>query len=127
MRDQETTPTPEAVAHAMLEEITATHHSRKLPAQNGNSSRSWHWVTVFLTAALAAGALVGALGNAFFVSRSEYTTTETANSVTHEAMRQTLDRVDRTLNAQTQALTDMTKAVQAQAIEMATIKHRSDK
>lgn len=126
MRDHEITPTPEAVAHAMLEEITETHRLRKPTPQGGSGSnpRSWHWITIFLSAVLAVGTLVGVLGRAFFVQREEYTTSETANVVAHEAIRQTLDRVDRTLNAQTQALTDMAKAVQAQAVELATLKYR---
>lgn len=114
----------------MLEEITSTHRLRKptpIRGSGGGSPRSWSWITIFLSAVLAVGTLVGVLGNAFFVARSEYTASETTNSVTHEAMRQTLDRVDRTLNAQTQALTEMAKAVQAQAVELATIKYRGNR
>jgi hypothetical protein len=120
------TPTPQAVAHAVLDEITKTHRLRPVTPPDGSDSgpRSWSRITVILTTALAVGTLVGVLGNAFFVGRTEYTVSETTNAITHEAMRQTLDRVDRTLNAQTQALTEMAKAVQAQAVEMATIKHR---
>ena len=121
-------PTPQAVAHAMLEEVTKTHRLRLPTPRDGNAtSPRWAWITVFLTAVLAVGTLVGVLGNAFYVGRTEYPASETSNSVTHEAMRQTLDRVDRTLNAQTQALTEMAKAVQAQAVELATIKYRSNK
>ena len=126
--DNDTTPTPEAVAHAMLEEITETHRIRQSTSMpqatppGGANSRSWHWVTILLSAILAVGTLVGVLGSAFFVKREEYTASETANVVSHEAIRQTLDRVDRTLAAQTQTLMDMSKALQAQAIELATMR-----
>ena len=122
------TPTPESVAHAMLEEITETHCLRGSASHPLVSSpsplnpRSWHWITILLSAILAVGTLVSVLGSAFFVKREEYTASETANVVSHEALRQTLDRVDRTLAAQTQALTEMSKAIQAQAIELASIR-----
>jgi hypothetical protein len=123
------TPTPEAVAHAMLEEVTKTHRLRRPTPQEGSprTRPSWHWVTIFLTSVLAVGTLVSVLGSAFFVRREEYTSSETANVVSHEALRQTLDRVDRTLAAQTLALTKMSEALQAQAVELATIKYRSNK
>jgi hypothetical protein len=126
------TPTPEAVAQAIdtLTEATGVHRFSPTQTQqqpSGSNPRSWHWITVFLSAVLAVGTLVGVLGRAFFVQRDEYTVSETANVVSHEAMRQTLDRVDRTLIAQTQALTEMAKAVQAQAVELATIKRHSEK
>jgi hypothetical protein len=129
LMSNDNTPTPEAVAHAMLEEVTQTRRLRR-PTPLGSpglNPRSWHWITIFLSTVLAVGTLVGVLGRAFFVQREEYTVSETANVVSHEAIRQTLDRVDRTLAAQTQALTEMAKAVQAQAVEMATIKHRGNK
>lgn len=126
--DNDTTPTPEAVAHAMLEEITETHRLRQSASMpqaappSNLSPRNWHWVTILLSAILAVGTLASVLGSAFFVKREEYTASETANVVSHEALRQTLDRVDRALAAQTQALNEMSKAIQAQAVELASIR-----
>jgi len=123
--DNDKTPEDAAVERAIdaLHEITGVHHTRKSTPGGGNPvQRSWHWITVLLTSILAVGTLVGVLGRAFFVQRDEYTKSEEANAVTHEAMRQTLDRVDRTMAAHTQIMTDMSKALQAQAVELAGIK-----
>jgi hypothetical protein len=106
-----------------LEEITQTHRVRRpTPAIGSLNPRTWHWITQLLSATVLVGTLVGLLGRAFFVSREEYTKSDGANAVAHESLRQTLDRVDRTLQAQTQALADMSKALQAQAVELAAIK-----
>jgi len=124
---KDNTPTPEAVAQAIdtLREVTGVHRLPQAPQLNNASPRSWHGITIFLSAVLAVGTVVGVLGRAFYVGRDEYTASETASVVSREAIRQTLDRVDRQLVVQTLALTKLSETLQAQAVELATIKYRS--
>lgn len=110
-----------------LEEITQKNarlpspHLERLPVGSFNP-KSWSWFTVLLTIVLGVGALIGGLGRAFFVQREEYEAAERKNAVEHENMRQTLTRVNETLQAQTQVLNEMAKALQAQAVELAMLK-----
>lgn len=116
-------PDPAAVAHAMLEEVSEITQTRgpRVPP-DGGGGRWMHWLVPMLSALVAAAVLLGALGRAFYVTRDEYTSSETANVVAHTKMTETLDRVDRSLAAQTQVMNDVSKALQAQAVELASMR-----
>jgi len=113
----------------MLEEITASRSiaTPKYVPPSGSGpvrTRTWHLVTTALAAVLTACVLLGSLGRAFFATREEYTAAESTNAVEHEALRQTLNSVNRTLEEQNRVLQEMSRALQAQAVELATIKPR---
>jgi cytoskeletal protein RodZ len=125
LKPMDTDKMPDAVierAIDALQEIAGMHRTHRPVPSKG--SHRWSWITILLTSVLAVGTLVGVLGRAFFVQRDEYTASENANAVGHEAVKQTLDRVDRTLNTQTQAVMKMSEAVQAQAVELAAMRRK---
>jgi hypothetical protein len=86
---------------------------------NGGSGVRWHYIGAILAALLAASALVGGLGRAFYVDKDDYVNSERTNAVEHEKIGQTLVRIDQSLNAQTAAFNRLQETVQAQAVELA--------
>lgn len=100
-----------AIAHEIVDEVSAALALPPRRERRDGRSRIWSYVAAVLTGVLAAAAIAGGLGRAFFVDRTEYTTTNTANAVEHEGMRRTLDRVARALDEQTAAIKDLQKTV----------------
>ncbi len=100
-----------AIVQELAEEVS--HAIEIPPKKTGGEGGSgfWHWLGPMLAAILAAAALAGGLGSAFYVDRKEYTGESTRNAVEHERMRQTLDRVARSLDEQTAAIKDLQKTV----------------
>lgn len=100
-----------AIAHEIVDEVSAALALPPRRERPDSRSRLWQYVAAVLTGVLAMAALAGGLGRAFFVDRVEYTTTTTANAVEHEGMRKTMDRVARALDEQTTAIRDLQKTV----------------
>lgn len=116
-KDDDPTPRPAEVAHALLDEITSQVQTR--PPSSG---RALHWLLPILSALVAASALLGVLGRGFYVTREEYTASEKANAVSHTELSKTLAAVDRTLSEQTLAMKEMSKALQEQAVQLASMR-----
>lgn len=116
MHDREA-PTPQPGEY----EITArvAEPRTPIPVPGG---RWMAWLLPMLSALVAAGVLLGTLGRAFYVLREEYMISETANAVTHAKLTEVIAGVDRNLTAQTQAMRDMSGALQAQAVQLAAIR-----
>jgi hypothetical protein len=87
------------------------------------SERAWKWVALVLTTLLAAAGLFGGLGRAFYVTRTEYT----EEAIAREGMRSTLERLDKTLNAQAAAFHQLTGEVQGVKIDLAVLAAKKDR
>lgn len=110
------------VSQELIDEVSQALSLEEPKRRDGGSSRIWHYVGAVLAALLAAGALAGGLGHAFFVAKDDYTNSERVNAVEHENIRQTLLRIETTLTAQTAAFNRLQETAQAQAIELARLR-----
>jgi uncharacterized protein HemX len=120
--EQHRTSETRGIAHEIVEEVTKA-------VQNPTRARWWNMplLAAALTSVLAAAAIVGGLGRAFFVERASYQAAEQTNALEHERMRQTLERIDRSLTNQTAILEELRRTVQAQEVDLAVVggkKHR---
>jgi len=115
MDEREVTPRPVEVAHAILEEI---NHTRS------DNSRTLRWLAPAVSVIVGFGVLIGVLGGAFFVKREEYNASEQGNAVAHAKIGETLAHIDQALQAQTQAIGEMSRALHAQAVELATLRNQ---
>ena len=77
-----------------------------------NGDRAWKRALVIVSVALGMVALMGGLARAFYVTRTEYTTDRITQAVVRENTRLTLERLDRTLTAQTAAFEKLSDQVQ---------------
>jgi hypothetical protein len=89
--------------------------------------RMWKWVALVLSTLLAAAGLFGGLGRAFYVTRAEYTDRVQEEAVAREGMRSTLERLDKTLNAQAAAFHQLTGEVQGVKVDMAVLTAKKDR
>jgi hypothetical protein len=110
------------VAREIVDEVSQALLLPLKKNSNGGNSNLWRYISAALAGILVAGTLVGVLGRAFFVDRTEYTNDNKANAVEHAQVRQTLDRVARALDDQTAAIRDLQKIVQSQAVDLAGIR-----
>jgi hypothetical protein len=116
-------PDTAGIAHEIAEEVSeALALPPKMPLRNG--SRFWHYAGAVLAGILAAAALAGGLGRAFFVGRDEYTVANTANAVDHERMRLSLEQMTHAINSQTIAIEKLRETVQAQGTDLAIVRRR---
>lgn len=98
-----------------------------LPSSNNGQGGWWKWLSLVLGVLLTGGVLVGSLGRAFYVTRTEYTEQSQKDAVGQEATRQTLERLDRTLQIQASAFQALSSSVQAMQVDLAVIKRDSRK
>jgi hypothetical protein len=121
MDEQYRTSDTQGIAHEIAKEVTKV-------VRSPSSTRFRWWNAPFLAAVLtsliAIIAIVGGLGRAFFVEKDVYELAKQNNALEHERMRQTLDRIDRSLNSQTVVLDELRHVVQAQAVELARMEKR---
>lgn len=113
--------------HEVIEVITdepSRVHRIPLPAPQPQGERLWRWAALVLSTIGAAVALAGGLGHLLYVTRSEYTEDVRLEAVTRENMRGTLERLDRTLNAQAAAFDRLSTDVQAVKLDIAVAKKR---
>jgi uncharacterized protein HemX len=96
------------------------------PATAGGE-RIWKWVALILSVLLAAGGLVGGLGQAFYVTRSEYTSAQKDEAVSREGMRSTLERLDKTLNNQAAAFHSLAGEMQGVKLDLAVLAAKKDR
>jgi uncharacterized protein HemX len=68
---------------------------------------------------IASGTILGVVGKAFYVSREEYTAQSLNNAESKTSMKQTLERIDRTLTRQEASFEKLSEAVQGIKVEMA--------
>lgn len=79
----------------------------------------WVWARLVLVTLVAAVALGGGLGRAFYITRSEYADRTQTEAVARENMRGTLERLDKTLGAQAAAFDRLTDEVQTIKLDLA--------
>jgi uncharacterized protein HemX len=89
-----------------------------------SGERYWKWAALVLTVLLAASGLIGGFGQAFYVTRSEYTKQTQIEAVTRENMRGTLERLDKTLSTQAAAFGNLADQVQDVKVDLAILKKR---
>jgi hypothetical protein len=114
------------VPNEVVEERSGVHF---VPVARANGrtpggERFWKWAALILSTLLTAGALAGGFGRALFVTRNEYTDRTQSDAVARENMRGTLERLDRTLNAQADAFRVMTDEVQGLKINLAILQKK---
>ena len=73
-------------------------------------------LSVVLGVVIAAGTILGVVGNAFYVSRGEYTQKILNEAQETTTIKYTLDRVEKTLNSQEKAFEKLSEVVRT--IEM---------
>jgi len=76
-------------------------------------------ISAILGVIIAAGTILGVVGRAFYVSREEYTEKTLKDAEEKTVMRQTMDRVDRTLTRQEAAFERLSDTVQTIKVDMA--------
>ena len=76
-------------------------------------------LSAILGVIIAAGTILGVVGRAFYVSREEYTEKTLKDAEEKTIMRQTMDRVDRTLSRQEAAFERLSDSVQTIKVDMA--------
>ena len=76
-------------------------------------------LSAILGVIIAAGTILGVVGRAFYVSREEYTEKTLKDAEEKTIMRQTMDRVDRTLTRQEAAFERLAETVQGIKVDMA--------
>jgi hypothetical protein len=109
-------------------EVTETSRAYTLPptalpppTSPSSGERIWKWAALVLTVLVAAGALTGGFGNAFYVSRPEYTIQTQTDAVARENMRGTLERLDKTLTLQADAFKALAVEVQSVKVDLAVL------
>jgi hypothetical protein len=110
-------------------EVTETSRVFKLPVapEPRDSQRYWKWGALILSVILGAGALAGAFGQAFYVTRPEYTQQSQNDAVARENMRGTLERLDKTLNVQAEAFRDLANEVQSMKVDVAVLHNQKNR
>ena len=76
-------------------------------------------LSTILGIVIAAGVILGVVGNAFYVSRDEYTREELKNAAESSSIKATLDRIERSIFRQESAFDKLSDAVQNIKVDMA--------
>jgi hypothetical protein len=76
-------------------------------------------LSTILGIVIASGVILSVVGNAFYVSRDEYTSLKLKNAEEDSTLKSTLERMDRTLARQEQAFDKLADIVQNIKIDMA--------
>ena len=76
-------------------------------------------ISIILGVTISAGVILGTMGNAFFVTRTEFQGHEKNDVEVTTTFRQTLNQVDRTLSAQAASFKDLASSVEGIRIDMA--------
>jgi hypothetical protein len=96
-------------------------HRIKMPKPTPVSERFWKAALLVLSTLGAAVVLAGGLGRLLYVTRAEYTENTRSDAVARENMRGTLERLDRTLNAQAAAFDRLAEEMQRVKIDVAVV------
>lgn len=89
-----------------------------------DTQRFWKWGALVLSVVLGAGALASTFGQAFYVTRPEYTQQAQNDAVARENMRGTLERLDKTLGSQADAFRYMAEELQNLKTGVAILKEK---
>jgi hypothetical protein len=76
-------------------------------------------LSVILGVVIAAGTILGFVGDSLFVSRNEYNDKRLKDMETDTTFKQTLNQVDKTLSAQAASFKELTISVDAIRLDMA--------
>jgi replicative superfamily II helicase len=76
-------------------------------------------LSIILGVTIAAGTILSTVGNAFFVTRTEYQNHEKNDVEVTTTVRQTLKQIDSTLAAQSASFKDLATSVEGIRIDMA--------
>jgi len=111
-----------AVIREIVDEVSQAM-AVKPPRRNGGLT-FWQYAGAVLAGVLAASAIAGGLGRAFFVDRPIYEAELRTNAVEHARLGAVIGQVERTLSAQTAAFEKLQAAVHAQAVELGRLERR---
>jgi len=109
----------ESVVEIVTDEPSTVHRIMLPPPPIGE--RFWKGALLVLSTLGAAVVLAGGLGRLLYVTRSEYTESTRVDAVARENMRGTLERLDRTLNAQAAAFDRLTGEMQTVKVDLAVV------
>lgn len=87
--------------------------------QRRSSEKFWKWTASVLAIIIGVGSIIGVMGQAFYVTRGEFTEKAQKDAVNEASFRQTLERLDKTLNRQEEAFTKLTDTVNGVKMDMA--------
>lgn len=76
-------------------------------------------LSTILGIVIAAGVILGVVGNAFYVSRDEYTRDALKNTAESTSIKAMLDRIERALSRQENSFEKLSDAVQTIKVDMA--------
>ena len=76
-------------------------------------------LSIVLGVTIAAGTILGTIGNAFFVTRTEFQIHEKNDVGETTTVRQTLNQIDKTMATQSAAFKDLAASVEGIRIDMA--------
>jgi hypothetical protein len=76
-------------------------------------------LSIVLGATIAAGTILSTVGNAFFVTRTEFQNHEKNDVGETTTVRQTLNQIDKTLAAQSASFKELAASVEGIRIDMA--------
>ena len=112
-----------AVIQEIVDEVSQAM-AVKPPKRNGSGLTFWQYAGAVLAGVLAASAIAGGLGRAFFVDRPAYQIEIQANAVEHARIGTVIEQFERTMTAQTAAFEKLQAAVHAQAVELGKLERR---
>lgn len=112
-----------AVFQEIVDEVSQAM-AVKPPKRNGGGLTFWQYAGAVLAGVLAASAIAGGLGRAFFVDRPTYEVEARTNAVEHARLGTAVTQFERTMSAQTAAFERLQAAVHAQAVELGKLERR---
>jgi hypothetical protein len=112
------------VMEVVTDEPSRVHRIKLPKPASPISERFWKGALLVLSTLGAAVVLAGGLGRLLYVTRAEYTETTRSDAVARENMRGTLERLDRTLNAQAAAFDRLTGEVQTVKVDLAVVSEK---
>ena len=89
------------------------------PAKKHTSTSFVITLSVILGVVIAAGTILGFVGDSLFVTRNEYNNKNLRDMETDTTFKQTLNQVDKTLSAQAASFKELTNSVDAIRMDIA--------
>ena len=109
------------VVEVLTDEPSRVHRIKMPKPAAPIGERFWKGALLVLSTLGAAVVLAGGIGRLLYVTRAEYTETTRNDAVARENMRGTLERLDRTLNAQAAAFDRLTGEMQTVKVDLAVV------
>jgi hypothetical protein len=113
-----------AVIQEIADEVSQAMAVKPPKRERNGGLTFWQYAGAVLAGVLAASAIAGGLGRAFFVDRPTYESELRVNAVEHARVGTAITQFERAITAQTAAFEKLQAAVQAQAVELGKLERR---